>query len=297
MEARRIVKIGGSFYVALPKTWVLDRVGENGVVAVTVGEDGSLHIIPFREEKNEEKKVIRLRCGDDLYRSIISAYLRGYEVIEVSTSPECRDEVMRVAERVKQLLLGLELVGEETGLVTLQCFIRPDYDLYSIVQRMSSITLAMMKLVFQAFERTDVSTTDKILAMEDIIDRLYFLAVRIIRSRVSDPSVPSSEKLRLVDIRVIVRNLENIGDLLELLIRNSPCQCRIDPGMYEALSRFQRSVISIALGGEDSSRSEILALYRNLIERLENNGKGLPTEVYKNLENIIVLLKDILDLS
>lgn len=296
METRRVVRIGSSFYIALPKRWVLDRVGEGGVLALEVEEDGSLRIMPPSAKRAEDRKVIRLSCGKDLFRNIVSAYLRGFEVIEVSVTGGCRDEVMRVMERARQLLLGLELVGEEEDVIVLQCFTRPDYDLYSIVQRMSSITLEMLNLSLRAVATGDFSLAEKVLALDDIVDRLYFLAVRIIRSRISDPSYPSSEKVRLVDIRVVVRNFENIGDLFEKLFREGLERGKVDWELYELLSRFQKSVVSLALGLNDS-REQALELYTKLEEKISMAEEKLPRRIHEVLEEVSSLLKDILDLS
>ncbi|MGC8836683.1 MAG: PhoU domain-containing protein [Infirmifilum sp.] len=296
METRRIVRIGSSFYVALPKTWVQERVGGNGIVALTVEEDGSLKITPFSIRKQDEKKQVSLLCSKDLFRNIVSAYLRGFEVIEITMNPECRDDVLRTVERARQLLLGLELVGEEPGLVVLQSFTRPDYDLDSLVQRMSSTTLSMLNLSFRVVETGDLSLAEKILYMDDIVDRLYFLAVRIIRSRISDPSYPSSEKVKLVDTRVVVRNLENLGDLLEEFIRAGVVKGRVDWELYDRLASFQKRVVALALG-ESIVRENIYEEYLTLEDKLARARVILPPRFYETLEDMKSLLKDILDLS
>ncbi|WP_460024238.1 PhoU domain-containing protein [Infirmifilum sp. SLHALR2] len=297
METRRVVKIGGSYYVALPRSWVSENIGDRGVVVLEAEEDGSLRITPLKlKDRREGVKSIRITCGGDLYRKLVSAYLRGFEVVEVAVSDECRDEVLRVVERVRQILLGLEVVGEEPGTITLQCFTRPDYDLNSIVQRMSSITLAMLRLTLQALETGDPSLAEKFLAMDDIVDRLYFLAVRIIRSRVSDPLYPSSEKPRLVDIRLVVRNLENIGDLYEKLLRGGIRPEKVPGDLLSLLESLQRSAVALVLG-ESGSREEALELYGRLEKALEGSRTSISPRVLETLDGVSSLLRDILDLA
>ncbi|QOJ78717.1 phosphate uptake regulator PhoU [Infirmifilum lucidum] len=297
METRRVVKIGGSYYVALPKDWVLESVGERGVVILEAEEDGSLKLSPLRlSGKGGGVKSIRIACDENLYRNIVSAYLRGFEVIEVSFSGDCREEVLRVIERARQILLGLEIVGEEQDSMVLQCFTRPDYDLYSIVQRINTITLAMLRVVFQAVETGDRALAEKVLAMDDIVDRLYFLAVRVIRSRVSDPLYPSSEKSRLVDIRLVVRNLENIGDLYERLFRGEFRAEKVPHEIYWLLESFQRTVVEVVLG-EDARRKEALELYNRLEEVMEKERPNLSPRLVEVFEGVATLLRDILDLT
>jgi len=291
------VKIGGSYYVALPKSWVSENIGDRGVVVLEAEEDGSLRITPLKlRERMEGVKSIRIICGGDLHRKLVSAYLRGFEVVEVAVSDECRDEVLRVVERARQILLGLEVVGEEPGMITLQCFTRPDYDLNSIVQRMSSITLAMLRLTFQALETGDPSLAEKVFTMDDIVDRLYFLAVRIIRSRVSDPLYPSSEKPRLVDIRLVVRNLENIGDLYERLLRGGIEPEKVPGDLLSLLESLQRSAVALVLG-ESGSREEALELYSRLEKALEGSRTSISPRVLETLDGVSSLLRDILDLA
>jgi len=291
------VKIGGSYYVALPRSWVLENIGDRGVVVLEAEEDGSLRITPLKiRDRREGVKSIRITCGGDLYRKLVSAYLRGFEVVEVAVSDKCRDEVLRVVERARQILLGLEVVGEEPGTITLQCFTRPDYDLNSIVQRMSSITLAMLRLTFQTLETGDPSLAEKVLAMDDIVDRLYFLAVRIIRSRVSDPLYPSSEKPRLVDVRLVVRNLENIGDLYERLLRGGIEPEKVPGDLLSLLESLQRSAVALVLG-ESGSREEALELYSKLEKALEGSRTSISPRVLETLDGVSSLLRDILDLA
>jgi len=291
------VKIGGSYYVALPRSWVSENIGDRGVVVLEAEEDGLLRITPLKiRDRREGAKSIRITCGGDLYRKLVSAYLRGFEVVEVAVSDECRDEVLRVVERVRQILLGLEVVGEEPGTITLQCFTRPDYDLNSIVQRMSSITLAMLRLTFQALETGDPSLAEKVLAMDDIVDRLYFLAVRVIRSRVSDPLYPSSEKPRLVDIRLVVRNLENIGDLYEKLLRGGIQPEKVPGDLLSLLESLQRSAVALVLG-ESGSREEALELHSRLEKALEGSRTSISPRVLETLDGVSSLLRDILDLA
>ncbi len=291
------MRIGGSYYVALPKDWVLENVGERGVVILEAGEDGSLKLRPLKPGGREgEVKSIRVTCDENLYRNIVSAYLKGYEVIEVSFSGDCREEVLRVIERARQILLGLEIVYEGQDSVVLQCFTRPDYDLYSIVQRINAITLAMLRVVFQALETGDRTLAEKVLAMDDIVDRLYFLAVRIIRSRVSDPLYPSSEKSRLVDIRLVVRNLENIGDLYEKLFRGEFRAERVPHEIYRLLDGFQRAVVGVVLG-EGARRGEALELYNRLEEAIGRERPNLSPRLVEVFEGVAALLRDILDLT
>jgi len=291
------VKIGGSYYVALPRSWVSENIGDRGVVVLEAEEDGSLRIMPLKlRDRREGAKSIRITCGGDLYRKLVSAYLRGFEVVEVAVSDECRDEVLRVVERARQILLGLEVVGEEPGTITLQCFTRPDYDLNSIVQRMSSITLSMLRLTFQALETGDHSLAEKVLAMDDIVDRLYFLAVRIIRSRVSDPLYPSSEKPRLVDIRLVVRNLENIGDLYERLLQGGIEPEKVPGDLLSLLESLQRSAVALVLG-ESGSREGALELYSRLEKALEGSRTSTSPRVLETLDGVSSLLRDILDLA
>lgn len=287
------MRVGGSYYVALPKEWVAENVGDGGYVVVKLEEDGSLRLSPLRGEKRESVKSTRLTCEGDLYRNIVSAYLRGFEVIEITFDESCREEVFRVVEKAGQLLVGLEVVGEDSGVVTLQCFTRPDYDLESVLERMNSVVLAMLRLATRALETGDVSASEKVVSMDDLVDRLYFLAVRIIRSRVADPAYPSSEKVRLVDLRLVARNLESLGDLYEKLAL-SGAKARLSGRLYESLVYLQRAAVALALG-KGFSKGDVMQVYREIEELLRR--EPLPPQVAEILDSVVRLLRDTLDLA
>jgi len=135
---RRIVRVGNSFYVSLPRDWVRSQELEPGsLVSVEPVEDGIL-VKPVTSKGVRRARVKTLERGS--VQEVIRAYLAGYEVIEIrSPSTEFR----RSLDKLLNLLVGLEVVEERGDHVVLQCFIREDYEVRNVLSRMDSISRSM----------------------------------------------------------------------------------------------------------------------------------------------------------
>jgi phosphate uptake regulator len=295
MSYRRVLRIGGSYYVSLPKEWVKVNRLEDSFVRMDYLEDGSLLIKPPQTGEASISQV-KIVCGKDVFRQILSAYLRGYEVIEVELGPRCdRGDVMRRVEEARRILLGLELVEEDRGRLLFQCFVRPDYNLPSIIARMDSVTREMLSLARDILTGRGRSV-EELSQLDDRVDRLYFLSVRLIRGKLRQPTLLPDERLTLLDMRLASKNLENLGDTYEsigkleerLVIQGFDEIC-------EKLARLQAGAVRLFLGG-DTSREELLADYsriqRDLLDMLE-----LPAFVKEKMSFALLLVKDIIDLS
>ncbi|MHB9302206.1 phosphate signaling complex PhoU family protein [Thermofilum pendens] len=294
MTFKRVIRISGGYYVALPKGWV-EQLGLAGsYVKIEYLPDGSLLVRPA-ERGREEQLSVKVLCDEHVFRRILSAYLKGYEVIEVELSPGCLDKARAGVESAQRLLPGLELVEEGSERLVLQCFIKPDYNLDSIIYRMDSTTREML------LKATDLllggGDASAVSALDDRVDRLYFLAVRIMRRRIRDPTLSPDERLRLLDMRLTAKNLENLGDSYESLAR---LDARLpEEGLAEAsraLADLQRRSVKLFLEGSES-RDELLLDYRRLEEYLKSREGVWPRAVVEKLAFALVLVKDIIDLA
>ncbi len=238
---RRLVKVGNSVYVSVPRGWIESRgLGPGSLVAVEAVEGGLL-LKPLSGPPGEPKAK-RLVGGRS--RDVIAAYLAGYEVIEVEKPAQ---ELREALERLLNLLVGVEVVEDRSDRVVLHCFVGESYDLRSVLARMDSLSRSMYVDAAAALERGDLEALESVRRRDDKLDRLYFLSVRLIRSAVQSAGISAQERLFLVDARLFAKLLEEIGDEAERMTHLRPAE-----GLAEAarvVESFQREAVKAFLSG------------------------------------------------
>jgi len=236
-ELRRLIKVGNSVYVSLPRGWVESRGLGSGSVVVAEIVEGGLLLRPFRDE-SREVKVRRIERGG--VRDVVKAYLAGYDVIEVEkpTGDLLKDGL----EKLLKLLVGLEVVEESSSKLVLQCFIKGEYDVKGVLSRMDALSRSMYVDAAAALESGDAATLDSVRARDDRLDRLYFLVVRLIRSAIQSPEIGAQTRLLLLDARLAAKVLEEIGDEAERMTYSEP-----DKGLTDAarkIAEYQEAVVA-----------------------------------------------------
>ena len=292
LEVKRVVRIGGSFYVALPKAWVLENKLESGYVVVEPESGGALRIRALRGGEAQGPRTARLVCSGNALRKILSAYLKGYEVLEVEAKPGCAEELHRAIAKAQSLLVGLEVIEETPDRVVLQCFTRSDYSVESLLYRMNSVSVSMLEKAAAALEAGDEALAREVRSLDDRVDRLYFLAVRVIRSRVADPLTPPEERVRLVDLRLVARNIEDISDTYESLALLAPAN-KFTLALQGELAELQKAVLKEVLerrGHADEVRSSLEELRTRFAELRP------PVAIEEKIRRVLDILGDTLDL-
>lgn len=216
---RRIVKVGNSFYVSLPRDWVESQELEPGSLVSVEPVEGGVLVKPVtgRGARRVRARVIEGGSAQE----VIRAYLAGYEVVEIRRpSPEFR----RSLDRLLNLLVGLEVVEERGDRVVLQCFIREDYEVRNVLSRMDSISRSMYLDAAAGLEKGSGDLLKSVRSRDDRLDRLYFLAVRLLRSSAQSPILSGRERVFLIDARLVAKILEEIGDEAERLTYTEPSE-------------------------------------------------------------------------
>lgn len=237
---RKLVKIGNSVYISVPRGWIESRgLGPGSVVALELVEGGLL-LKPV-EKHSSYVKVKQMVGGGS--RDVITAYLAGYEVIEIE-KPSA--EVRGALDKLLDLLVGLEVVEEGKDRLVLQCFVGEGYEVRGVLSRMDVISRSMYIDAAAALENEDQETLEMVRGRDDKLDRLYFLAVRLIRSTIQLPDVSAQDRLFLIDARLFAKLLEEIGDEAERMTYMQPAD-----GLLEAakcIAKYQKETVETFLG-------------------------------------------------
>ena len=310
MKYRNIIRIGSSYYVALPKNWILSNsLDKNPLVSLDINDDNIVEIRPVTVKKNEYRKV-RITFDDTIERKILVAYLKGYEVVEISLSNNQLSYAISRIEKLTKKLVGLEIVEEDVNKIVLQCFIRDDYDIYRIIKQMDLISRSMYTDAINALYSKNKNLALSVIERDNRIDRLYFLLVRLIRSQIINPKNGVSERLLLMDLRLIIRNIEQIGDFAEDIARNllklfqediPKSYCALLKKISHEIQEFQRSVINLLIAHKMSCvHSECLLVnkIREELESLVTNtlNKKLPLNTIRIVEDFKGIVNEIFDI-
>ena len=217
MDLRRLQRTSdGTFFVTLPKAWVVRNKLERGaILSFSERKDGKLLTEPYGEQ---ERKIsaVTLAPTPMLRREIEEKYLLGYDVFEVVSQQVIHSDTRETVRRIVRSLVGLEIVEEDTKKIVIQCLIEPSLLFPDrILRRLHLITLSMQKDAVSSFARGDSRLARTVVERDEDVDRLYFLLVRVVRAALTDPAI--AEKLNTsaidcLDHRILASFVENFAD-------------------------------------------------------------------------------------
>ncbi|MGA7923186.1 MAG: AbrB/MazE/SpoVT family DNA-binding domain-containing protein, partial [Thermoplasmata archaeon] len=220
-----VLKAGhSSIAVTLPKPWAeAMNLRPGDLIVFDQNDDGTLYLKPAPSEASvaaTNTYLVQAHSFDTpgvLERLVVGAYRVGHDAVEIRT------EVAFAPERVEELLqaarglLGVSIVAQEPNRILLQNFIDPSkYGLPQLVQRMKMILVAFVEEAEEILSRHNRSRrlasleeeTNKVLAL---LVRQQFLASRdwSLARRIGSP-----DPRQLLEWRVVVHTLEEVGDIL-----------------------------------------------------------------------------------
>jgi len=310
MVLRKIIKIGSSYYIALPKKWVLNQgLSENSYVYVNIRDGRFVEISPTIQPKPKREFKINVRDRDILIRKVLAAYLSGCDIIEISLD-RLSKKYLDVLDDLLRVLVGVEIVEEDENKVLIQCFIRSDYDPILVLRRMDSISRSMYRDVIKALVEWDIDIAESVYRRDDRVDRLYFLIVRLLRTLISSPEISSEDKRFFLDLRMIAKNLEQIGDystqislsakkIVERGIKISEKNMKSIEIYSKNIENIQKKLIQIVTDRNlvyDEMCIKSLIKLENKIDDIMETTHSELYDIFNGFKGIIGELKDVSDL-
>ncbi|HLY77328.1 MAG TPA: hypothetical protein VKT21_05540, partial [Thermoplasmata archaeon] len=186
--------------------------------------------------------LIQAQSFDDpglLKRLVIGAYRSGHDAVEIRT------ETALTSERVEELLdaarglLGVSIVAQEPNRVLLQNFIDPSkYGLPQLVQRMKMILVAYIEEAESVV--TKRAPSRRLASFTEEADKVFALLVRQLFLASRDWSlarrIGSPDPRQLLEWRVVVQTLEEIGRLLAGITETFNHHAEDDPSELDGLA-------------------------------------------------------------
>jgi phosphate uptake regulator len=298
MEFRKIQFTGRSSYIiSLPKAWVIENELKQGdTVPLNINPDGSITIFPRKPREVSEKKVLTVSrefSPDMAVRLVISAYIQGYDTLEVIFAEEMPFYKVKL-RKVLQSLPGVEIILDEPQSIIAKSLLdEEEVNLSEILRRIRSIVLSMIGDLELLVENPgEEEILGDINDLENELDRFYFLVIRTVSRLMSQRALGEESGIirrsfDMIGILFVVRNVERIGDHLTR-IAGSPERLdfkRLKNLFIEVmdcvedrdLKKIDR--IMLELGGLikeiDSKESAAKESYRRILEYLENIGETI----------------------
>ena len=224
MDLRKIIKFGkGSYVISIPKSWIeKNRLKKGDLVAIDEGSD-QLVLHPNNLAKKEESKITIEASNKSLElikAEVVSAYLNNYDNIEIISK-----DLKTNAPAIKSMLMdlaGLEILEQTSSRILAKDLIDiQEVSVDTLIRRMDIIIRAMIEDVIKSVNKN--CHYESIYQRDFDVNRLYFLAKRVIRNAIRNPGVAKVLKLDAIKSHHasnIVMRLERIGDNQKRIARH-----------------------------------------------------------------------------
>ncbi len=178
-----------------------------------------------------EKKILRISREysppDMAVRLLISAYIQGYDVLEIHLGEEMPIYKVKI-RKILQSLPGVEMILDEPPqrIVAKSLLDEEEINLAELLNRIRSLVLSMLgDLELLIASPGDDEILRDINDLENELDRFYFLIIRAVNRLLSKRGVTEESGIirrtfDLIGVLFIVRNIERIGDHITRIAEN-----------------------------------------------------------------------------
>lgn len=221
---RKIQRIGSSTYiVSLPTLWAKEIGLEPKMEAVLeVLPDLSIRLyVPSKHITAISKEyTINIDIGynvHDIVREIIGGYIAGaknLKIVHKGIKREIIDEALAIS---RERLMGLEIIDEDSSSITLQVVVDPNLsDIISVMKRMVRIATSMHEDIASYIKDSgDRAILEAIIARDNLVDKLYLLALRQLITILMDPYEMNRKGLSYIDsiyVSLFIKSIERVAD-------------------------------------------------------------------------------------
>lgn len=257
-----------TYVVSLPSPWVKAvGIAPRSEVSLEVLPDMSLRLsVPGRHGVPRQPAQYVISAGadyeaDDIVREVIGGYVAGATSIRVLFGGAGPDTVGSVKQVLRNKLMGLEVVDEDSSSVTFQVVVDPKIaDLPTIMERMAKLTYGMhADIVSYARGSLRREVLDAMGGRDDLVDKLYLLALRFLTTVLGDPGELSRRGLsypELPYVLMFLKNVERIADhavAVASIVKDHGIDGRLLEVYAEALELFREASRSFVLSDKGAA--------------------------------------------
>ncbi|MEM2876204.1 MAG: phosphate uptake regulator PhoU [Candidatus Bathyarchaeia archaeon] len=275
-EIRRLQITGGSTYtVSLPKSWVEKMGLVKGSPLIIAEQEGDLLISSKEMGKPEETLIAVIEASPDekaetLIRKTVSAYLVGYNIIEIRPKEQRLSSAQRntLKDFSRRMLVGAEIINDAPSKLTLQILLGyPELSVKSVLRRMCTIAVSMHRDAMTALRELNHELARDIILTDDEVDRFSLYIIRQLKAAVENERIIKDIGLAsprdCLGYRLIIKSVERAADhavqiAKNVMLLNKP----VDKQVADAVCRMSSSATSLF-------EEAVEALFRNDFERAD----------------------------
>ncbi len=319
MEIRKVQISGGSsFIVSLPKKWVKStNIKKNDPVGLIIQQDGTLLVTPNIEgEQVQKTREFEVGASTDpvsLLRSLIGAYIAGYNTIRIRAAGRLPPFVTGLVREFTTNAVGQEVVEETDTTITLKDLLNPsEMPFENSIRRMSVIVRGMHNDAVLALKNGDRDLAQDVISRDTDVDRLHWLIARQNNLIAGDVNLSRKMEIPVIQAQhyfLVSRIIERIADhatrighySLDLIGKECTPDVidLIDSASNYAQDIFERSMH--AFHEEDLARAnETIALVNKLNQRcrkISTRAMDFDAEIAINIVHIADSIRRIGDYS
>lgn len=298
-HVRRIQVTGrGSYIVSIPKHWVKDAgLAKGAQIEFSAQQNRGLLLTPFNSRRQDDEKS---KCSlilptnadsNSVMRKIISLYVVGYSIIEISSqsgslTPSIRDTIREVA---RQKLVGTEVVTESSHSVTLQVLLSyPQLLVPDALRRMSSIMSSMQQDAMEALAKLDRELAKQVVKIDDEIDRFSLYIIRQLKWAVQHPMligrVGLNSPVECLGYRIVTKTIERSADHAARVALNS---MNIEKPLNPVLLKDMSTLGQYSLKMMDNALKSLYTIDYELAEKMLVDKDRISTLESKLVERIL----------
>nr|MDO8100540.1 phosphate uptake regulator PhoU [Candidatus Njordarchaeota archaeon] len=301
METRRIISLGrGSLVVSLPKYWLkLNGLKKGDEVSLTLQQNRSLVIMPGTGMRESSKEVvIEIKPNEtsaSIIRRIIACYLNGYSGLRI-ISNDMINVTQQKAIREAAGMLFMNIMEATTKGVHIQILMDDSKaHVNAGIQRMHAISEAMLRDTMTALKNFDVSLARVVFSLDNDVDHLSFLEIRLLRSAATNPGLANELGLTLIDCldyQTLVHRIEQTADQAANIVRNIIVLEGEKQGIPKELLELMADA---GIKASEMYNSAIKAFFardmptaEKIIEQeddIEKSGREIASKTFANTEN------------
>ena len=225
---RKIMSLGASLVVTLPKPWVsANKLVKGEIVSVKIQKDQTLLISPgpgFEGGKRELHLLVEPdESESSIERNIIAGFLDGYTTIRLTSKTFFSIDQQNAIREISSKLYMM-IVESEAGHVVLETLLdESKMSVSTNIERMHVITYSMCRDVLNSLKEPNIGLIKTVLSLENDVDRLMFLTLRLIRLAALRPALAVQMGLDLIDcldIQTLVHRIERIADHVAIIAKS-----------------------------------------------------------------------------
>ncbi len=219
---RKVQTVGRSTYIiSIPKDWArIAGIKPGSTLKLRMDPSGSLIIeSPIKERKGRKSIKIYLDPSDigRAIRECVSAYIAGFNEIEIQFNEENRGEAQRVRKILEEIILGLSLLEETPNSLKFYIVVDPrSMKFWDVVRRACKVANSMLSDVISTCNKMNEEILKSVIERDQLVDKLYILSLRQLTGALLGEFKLSDLELETVaetlHIFIAVKSIERIAD-------------------------------------------------------------------------------------